>query len=143
MNFIRIFFLFSLLNILLACSEQTIYSGKIINQDNLYNLNITNKDELFEIFGNPSFIDPIENKYFYYSEKIKEKNFFNKKIEYSYLFLFTLDKNEGVLSQKVYNLLETNDIKFAKDETQNNIIERGLLEKLFGGIGPQQLPNTP
>jgi len=143
MNFIRIFFLFSLLNILLACSEQTIYSGKIINQDNLYNLNITNKDELFEKFGNPSFIDPIENKYFYYSEKIKEKNFFNKKIEYSYLFLFTLDKNEGVLSQKVYNLLETNDIKFAKDETQNNIIERGLLEKLFGGIGPQQLPNTP
>ena len=143
MNFIRIFFLFSLLNILLACSEQTIYSGKIINQDNLYNLNITNKDELFEKFGNPSFIDPIENKYFYYSEKIKEKNFFNKKIEYSYLFLFTLDKNEGVLSQKVCNLLETNDIKFAKDETQNNIIERGLLEKLFGGIGPQQLPNTP
>ena len=116
---------------------------KNINQDNLYNLNITNKDELFEKFGNPSFIDPIENKYFYYSEKIKEKNFFNKKIEYSYLFLFTLDKNEGVLSQKVYNLLETNDIKFAKDETQNNIIERGLLEKLFGGIGPQQLPNTP
>ena len=64
------------------CSEQTIYSGKILNQNSIENINIINKNMLIDKFGYPSFIDPIEKKYFYFTEKIKKKNFFKKNVEY-------------------------------------------------------------
>ena len=36
------------------------------------------------------------------------------------------------------------DIKFVKDQTSNEIVRRGLIEKIFGGVGTQQeLPTTP
>ena len=143
MELIKFFLLCITIYIFTGCSEQTIYSGKIINQENLENLNASNKNELIESFGNPSFVDPIQNKLFYYTEKVKENSFFNKKTEYSYLFVFTLDNNDLIISQKAYNLQNKNEISLAKDETSNNIIERGLIEKIFGGIGPQPIPTTP
>ena len=143
MDLIKFFLLCITIYIFTGCSEQTIYSGKIINQENLENLNASNKNELIERFGNPSFVDPIQNKLFYYTEKVKESSFFNKKTEYSYLFVFTIDKNDHIISQKAYNLQNKNEISLAKDETSNNIVERGLIEKIFGGVGPQQLPTTP
>ena len=143
MELIKLFLLFITIYIFTGCSEQTIYSGKIINQENLENLNASNKNELIESFGNPSFVDPIQNKLFYYTEKVKENSFFNKKTEYSYLFVFTVDKNDQIINQKAYNLQNKNEISLAKDETSNNIVERGLIEKIFGGVGPQQIPTTP
>jgi len=143
MDLIKIFLLIIFINIFISCSEQTIYSGKIINQDNLENIKISNKSELISRFGNPSFIDPIQNKLFYYTEKVKENSFYSKKIEYSYLFVFTLDKNENIISQKAYNLQNKNEIALAKDETSNDIVERGLIEKIFGGVGPQQMATSP
>ena len=143
MELIKLFLLFITIYIFTGCSEQTIYSGKIINQENLENLNASNKNELIESFGNPSFVDPIQKKLFYYTEKVKENSFFNKKTEYSYLFVFTVDKNDQIINQKAYNLQNKNEISLAKDETSNNIVERGLIEKIFGGVGPQQLPTTP
>ena len=38
--------------------------------------------------------------------------------------------------------LEANQ-KYKKEETDSNIIKRGLLEKVFGGIGQNRLPNSP
>ena len=143
MELIKFFLLCITIFIFNGCSEQTIYSGKIINQENLENLKASNKNELIERFGNPSFIDPIQNKLFYYTEKVKENSFFNKKTEYSYLFVFTVDKNDQIINQKAYNLQNKNEISLAKDETSNNIVERGLIEKIFGGVGPQQIPTTP
>ena len=143
MQLFKYIFYFLILLYIISCAEQTIYSGKIINQDNINNLNITNKKILFEKFGNPSFVDPIENKFFYFTEKTKKKNIFNKKIEYSYLFVFSLNDDETINNTNVYNLLEKNEIESIKQETQNNIIRRGLIERVFGGIGTQQVPNTP
>ena len=142
----RLFKLFLLLNLIFAitsCSEpKIIYSGKIINQENIENLNISNKINLIETFGQPSFIDPIENKFFYYSEKIKENNFFSKKNEYSYLFVFGFDQNNNVIEKKVLNLNEVQKSKINKMKTENNIIKRGFIEKIFGGVGTQKVPNT-
>ena len=37
-----------------------------------------------------------------------------------------------------------NNVKFSSDKTSNEIVRRGLLEKIFGGVGTQQeLPTTP
>ena len=143
---VKIFKLFLLINLffaIISCSQPNLtYSGKIIDQKNLNNLNISNKNYLVKNFGQPSFIDPIENKYFYYSEKTKENNFFSKKKEYSYIFVFKFDQNDVVVEKKVLNLNELEKIKISKIRTTNQIIERGLIEKIFGGVGTQKVPNT-
>ncbi len=143
MKIFKLFLLINLMFAMISCSEpKLIYSGKIISQNDLNNLKIYNKDDLLENFGQPSFIDPIENKYFYYSEKVKENNFFSKKKEYSYIFLFEFDQNDNLVEKKVLNLNELQKIKINKMRTNNQIIERGLIEKIFGGVGTQKVPNT-
>ena len=137
------FIILVLLFFILACSNEIIYSGKIINQDDLNNLNFKNKEKLINNFGIPSYIDPLENKFFYFSEKKVKKTIFKEEIKYSYIFVFEFDSNDIIVNQKVYNLSNKEDLILVKDETENNIIQRGLIEKIFGGVGPQQeLPTS-
>ena len=125
-----------------GCVEKTTYSGKIITYDNL-DLKILNKNELISKFGQPSYIDNLSNKYFYFTEKKKETNFYNKKIEYSYLFVFEINDNDKVVNSESINLLEEENHKYRRIQTSNNIIKRGLLETIFGGIGTNPVPNSP
>ena len=136
--FIFIFF------ILANCSNKLTYSGKIINQDGLKNVNFENKNKLISKLGYPSYIDPIENKFFYFSELSEKKSILKKEIKYSYVFVFKMNSNDQIIDTKVYNTKEIRDVKFSQDKTSNEIIRRGLLEKIFGGVGTQQeLPTTP
>ena len=129
---------------IISCANETIYSGKIINQDNLNNLNYKNKKNLINKFGLPSYKDDLTNKYFYFSEKKIKKSVFNKKTDYSYIFVFEFDKSDNIVSSNVYDLKNQNDLNFIKEETNSEIIKRGLIEKIFGGVGPQtELPTTP
>ena len=130
--------------ILANCSNQTKYSGKILNQEELKNINFENKEKLITKLGLPSYIDPIENKFFYFSEKSEKKSIFKKEIKYSYIFVFKIDKNNQITESQVFNIKEIENIKFSKDKTSNEVVKRGLLEKIFGGVGTkQQLPTTP
>ena len=130
--------------ILANCSDKTIYSGKIINQEQLKDINFENREKLITKLGKPSYIDPIENKYFYFSEKSKKKSIFKKEIKYSYVFVFKMNENEEIIETKVFNTKDIDTIKFSDDKTSNQIVKRGLLEKIFGGVGTQQeLPTTP
>ena len=139
LKYILCFFIFL---ILAACSEKTIYSGKIINQDDLENINFKNKENLLNQLGYPSFIDPIENKFFYYSEKRNKKSVFKNKINYSYVFVFKFNSSDLIISTNVYDLKNAENLKLVKDETSNEIIQRGLIERIFGGVGPQQITNS-
>ena len=134
--YIYLFFLIS------ACSKETNYYGKILSQDELSNISIINKDELLRKFGNPSYIDPIENKYFYYSEVSEKINIFNSKTNYSYLFVFKLDENNKILEKKVYDLLNADEIAIIEEETENEVVKRGLIQKIFGGVGNARLPTN-
>ena len=125
-----------------GCVEKTTYSGKIITNDNL-DLKILNKNELISKFGKPSFIDNLSNKYFYFTEKKKETNFYDNKIEYSYLFVFEVNDNDKIVKSESINLLKEKNHKYLKIQTSNNIIKRGLLESIFGGIGANPMPNSP
>ena len=131
--------------LLFNCSNKITYSGKILNQENLDNINFENKDILISKLGSPSFIDPIENKYFYHSEKNNKKSIFSKKTSYNFIFVFKFDENNNIINSSVYDLKNINkDIDFIKDETENEVVRRGLIEKIFGGVGAQQeLPTTP
>ena len=126
------------------CSNKTTYSGKIINQDILQDINFENKNKLISKLGYPSYIDPIENKFFYYSEVSEKKSILKKEIKYSYVFVFRINENDQIVETNVYNTKNIESIKFSEDKTSNEIIKRGLLEKIFGGVGTQQeLPTTP
>jgi len=130
--------------ILANCSNETIYSGKIIINEELQNVNFVNKANLISKLGNPSYIDPIEKKFFYFSEKSEKKSIFKKKIKYSYVFVFKLNNEDQIIETKVFDTNDIKSIQFSNDKTSNEIIKRGLLEKIFGGVGTQQeLPTTP
>ena len=142
MSFLKIIITIILSQYIFGCVEKTTYSGKIITNEDL-NLNILNKNELINKFGQPSYIDNISNKYFYFTEKKKEKNFYNSKIEYSFLFVFEISDDDRIVSSESINLLKDKNHKYRKIQTSNNIIKRGLLEQIFGGIGTNPMPNSP
>ncbi|MDC0060227.1 hypothetical protein OAJ19_00785 [Pelagibacteraceae bacterium] len=142
MSFLKIIIIVFLSQYIFGCVEKTSYSGKIISNDDL-DLNILNKNELINKFGQPSYIDNLSNKYFYFTEKRKEVNFYNNKIEYSYLFVFEINNNDKIVNSESINLLKEKNHKYRKIQTSNNIIKRGLLEIIFGGIGTNPMPNSP
>ena len=138
--FVYIFIFFILAN----CSNKITYSGKILNQNELQDINFENKNKLISKLGYPNYIDPIENKFFYYSEISEKKSILKKEIKYSYIFVFKIDEYDQIVESKVYNIRDLEKIQFTKDKTSNEIVKRGLLEKIFGGVGTQQeLPTSP
>ena len=142
MSFLKIIIMVMLSQYIFGCVEKTTYSGKIITNDDL-DLNILSKNELINKFGQPSYIDNLSNKYFYFTERKKETNFYNKKIEYSYLFVFEINDNDKIISSESINLLTEKNHKYRKIQTNNNIIKKGLLETIFGGVGANPMPNSP
>ena len=50
------------------------------------------------------------------------------------------DTNE---SSESINLLKNKDHKYRKIQTSNDIVKRGLLETIFGGVGTNPMPNSP
>ena len=79
MTFIKFLLMFFFITFIFGCAEKTTYSGKIITDDELLNIKLLSKDDLIAKFGPPSYIDEIFNKYFYFTEKRKSKNFYNSK----------------------------------------------------------------
>ena len=140
----KIFLYICIFFILANCSNKTTYSGKILNNEELKEINFTNKEKLISKLGKPSYIDPIENKFFYFSEKSEKKSIFNKEVKYSFVFVFKIDENDKIINSQVFNIKDIKNIKLSKDKTRNELVRRGLLEKIFGGVGTQQeLPTTP
>ena len=96
---VKLIFYICIFFILANCSSKTIYSGKILNQKDLNDINFSNKEKLISIMGYPSYIDPIENKFFYFSEKSEKRSIFKKNVKYSYVFVFKIDEF-GIVSSK-------------------------------------------
>lgn len=120
---------------IISCTEKISYSGKIHNyKDDVFN-NITSKNEVINYFGEPSFIDPIEKKYFYFSEKKITKNFFKNNVSERKLIVFEFNYNDLIKSINEFNLDDQNNTNLIKEQTSNDLIKQGLLEKIFGGIG--------
>tara|TARA_B100001964_G_C14033403_1_gene509316 strand:+ start:145 stop:573 length:429 start_codon:yes stop_codon:yes gene_type:complete len=122
------------------CTEKTSYSGKIFKKnEDIYKL--TTKDEIIAILGPPNYIDPIEKKYIYYSEKKISKNFYNNKTVERILIVFHFNSENTIKLINEYNLDNQMDIKLVEDQTSNEIIKQGLLEKVFGGVGKGPVTN--
>ena len=119
---------------IINCTEKTSYSGKVFtkNQD-IYKF--TTMDEIITNLGPPNYIDPIEKKYIYYSEKKISKNFYNNKIIERILIVFHFNSDNTIKLIDEYNLDNQRDIKLVEDQTSSEIVKQGLLEKVFGGVG--------
>ena len=137
LKYLKVIIFILMLFIILSCVETKSYSGKLIDENFKYD-SLLNKTQVTSKLGQPNFIDPIENKYYYYFEKKINKNIFDSKIEKRTMIVFNFEENENVQSFNQYNLNQEQQINIIKDKTKNNLIDRGLIEKIFGGIGKQK-----
>lgn len=140
-KYLKVIIFILMLFIILSCVETKSYSGKLIDENFKYD-SLLNKTQVTSKLGQPNFIDPIENKYYYYFEKKINKNIFDSKIEKRTMIVFNFEENENVQSFNQYNLNQEQQINIIKDKTKNNLIDRGLIEKIFGGIGKQKLSDN-
>ena len=124
-----------------SCNEKISYSGKVLNEENIDFAKLKNKEEVIHKLGSPNFIDPIEKKYYYFSEKKNIKNFFKQKISNRIVVVFSFNDNETIKLISQYDLNDEQDIKNIKEKTPNELIKRGLIQKIFGGIG-NTVPTT-
>ena len=141
LKYLKVIIFILMLFIILSCVETKSYSGKLIDENFKYD-SLLNKTQVISKLGQPNFIDPIENKYYYYFEKRINKNIFDSRIEKRTMIVFNFEENENVQSFNQYNLNQEQQINFIKDKTKNNLIDRGLIEKIFGGIGKQKLSDN-
>ena len=111
---------------------------KIFNQDELEKINFITKNNLLKELGEPSYIDPINNNFYYFSEKKEKRSIYNSKVKYSFVFVFEFDENNFIINSRVYDLKKKRDLKSIKDETESIIVKRGLLERIFGGVGAER-----
>ena len=140
-KYLKVIIFIHMLFIILSCVETKSYSGKLIDENFKYD-SLLNKTQVTSKLGQPNFIDPIENKYYYYFEKRINKNIFDSRIEKRTMIVFNFEENENVQSFNQYNLNQEQQINIIKDKTKNNLIDRGLIEKIFGGIGKQKLSDN-
>lgn len=140
--FFKITHLITILFFFLSCSETVYYSGKIKDLNINYDY-LKNKEEVLIEFGEPNFIDFIDKKYFYFSEKKITKNFFDNKIISSNIIIFNFNDNDTIISVSYYDIEDKKNLKYLKKQTENNIMKRGYFEKIFGGIGKNSLTDTP
>ena len=131
-----------LIFLFLGCTEKIYYSGKIVGEDTINYNSFYTKQEVIENLGIPSYIDPIEKKYYYFTEKIIRKNFYDNKLDSRKLIVFNFNIDESINSIDEYDLTDQKNTKIIKDTTANNLLKQGLLESIFGGIGKGPTP-TP
>ena len=62
------------------------------------------------------------------------KNFFKQKISNRILVVFVFNENETIKLVSQYDLNDEQDVKNIKESTPNELIKRGLIQKLFGGV---------
>ena len=140
-----VFYKFLILILLLffctSCTEKISYSGKILNTGEFNTESLSYKTEVLNKLGQPDYIDPIENKFYYFSEQKNTKNFFNQKIINRKMIVLNFDEEQKIISIANYDLNDEKDLQFIKEKTPNNLLQKGLIEKIFGGVG-NSVPNT-
>ena len=135
---ILIFFLI----LITSCNDKITYTGLIVNENINYN-EINNKNELLKLLGQPNYIDPIENNFYYFSENNISKNRLTKKTVDRLILVYYFDDENNVINAKKLNLDDEKNIDISEKRIKNDLIKKGLIEKIFGGVSTQpSIPTT-
>ena len=121
---------------IISCTEKITYTGLIIDE-NIDYLDINNKNDLLELLGQPNYIDPIENNFYYFSEKNISKNSLTKNTVDRLILVYYFDDENNIINTKKLNLDDEKTINISENRIKNNLIKKGLLEKIFGGVSAQ------
>ena len=135
---ILVFFLL----LIISCSEKITYTGLIIDKNINYS-EINNKNDLLKLLGKPNYIDPMENNFYYFSEKNVSKNNLTKKTVDRLILVYYFDDENNIINTKKLNLDDEKTINISEDRIKNDLIKKGLIEKIFGGVSSQpSIPTT-
>mgnify|MGYP001267035521 FL=1 len=135
---ILIFFLL----LIISCSEKITYTGLIIDENINYS-EINNKNDLLKLLGQPNYIDPIEKNFYYFSEKNISKNSLTKKTVDRLILVYYFDDENNIINTKKLNLDDEKTIDISENRIKNDLIKKGLIEKIFGGVSAQpSIPTT-
>ena len=132
-------FIFFLL-LIISCSEKITYTGLIIDENINYS-EINNKNDLLKLLGQPNYVDPIENNFYYFSEKNISKNSLTKKTVDRLILVYYFDNEDNIINTKKLNLDNEKTIDISENRIKNDLIKKGLIEKIFGGVSSQ--PSIP
>ena len=128
--------------LIISCSEKITYTGLIIDENINYS-EINNKNDLLKLLGQPNYIDPMENNFYYFSEKNVSKNNLNKKKVDRLILVYYFDEENNIINTKKLNLDDEKTINISEDRIKNDLIKKGLIEKIFGGVSAQpSIPTT-
>ena len=135
---ILVFFLL----LIISCSEKITYTGLIIDENINYS-EINNKNDLLKLLGQPNYIDPIEKNFYYFSEKNISKNSLTKKTVDRLILVYYFDDENNIINTKKLNLDDEKTINISENRIKNDLIKKGLIEKIFGGVSAQpSIPTT-
>ena len=135
---ILIFFLL----LIISCTEKVTYTGLKIDEK-INNLEIDNKNDLLELLGQPNYIDPIENNFYYFSEKNISKNSLTKNTVDRLILVYYFDDENNIINTKKLNLDDEKTINISENRIKNDLIQKGLIEKIFGGVSAKPtIPTT-
>ncbi len=135
---ILVFFLL----LIISCSEKITYTGLIIDENINYS-EINNKNDLLKLLGQPNYIDPMENNFYYFSEKNVSKNSLTKKTVDRLILVYYFDEENNIVNTKKLNLDDEKTINISENRIKNDLIKKGLIEKIFGGVSAQpSIPTT-
>ena len=141
MNIKKTIFIFFLL-LIISCTEKVTYTGLMIDEK-INNLEINNKNDLLKLLGQPNYIDPIENNFYYFSEKNISKNNLTKNTVDRLILVYYFDDKDNIINTKKLNLDDEKNINISENRIKNDLIQKGLIEKIFGGVSAQpSIPTT-
>ena len=135
---ILVFFLL----LIISCTEKITYTGLIIDEKINYS-EINNKNDLLKLLGQPNYIDPMENNFYYFSEKNISKNSLTKKTVDRLILVYYFDDENNIINTKRLNLDDEKAVDISENRIKNDLIKKGLIEKIFGGVSAQpSIPTT-
>ena len=89
--------------------------------EKINNLEINNKNDLLELLGQPNYIDPIENNFYYFSEKNISKNRLTKKTVDRLILVYYFDDENNIINTKRLNLDDEKTINISENRVKNEV----------------------
>ncbi len=100
--------------------------------------NVTNKNDLIKIIGSPSIISDFnENKWFYLERVKSNQSLFKlgaQKIKKNNVLVVELDNSGILISKKLLDLENMNDIKYLKSETKKEFQSKNVIYDVFSSL---------
>ena len=101
-------------------------------------VNITNKNDLIDLIGQPSTKSDFNKNIWFYFERLKSNQSLLKlgtqKIEKNNVLVVELNEKGLLKNKKLYNLDNMNDLKFFKMTTEKEFKQNDYIYKLFSSM---------